>query len=230
MRWYDALLDGRPLTGDWNSHWTLIEQVSRIDEDVWKKGSLSVAEVIEYLENQIRYRTHGSVNNQSPSFSPPVSDLKLGIVANKGSIPATLDALYGHIEMEIRRLQGINDWSFDAAQESAREISARLTRMAAIVQDLKLRIDEIGAEPTIADAEESRRLWQLYVDEIRGWPEENVKEIVDSTWRLGLCGLTGGALTMFGVAAPVAFGAAGVFFGGKKVIDAVKYARSNPKS
>lgn len=223
-------MNGQPLTRDWNNHWMLIEQIAKIEEPVWKKGDLSVAEVIEYLENQIRYRPVRSDSNHSQSFSPPVSDLKLGIVANKGSIPATLDALYGHIEMEIRRLQGINDWSFDAAQESAREISARLTRMAAIVQDLKVLIDEIGADPTTADAEESRRLWQLYVDEIRGWPEENVKEIVDSTWRLGLCGLTGGALAMFGVAAPVAFGAAGVFFGGKKVIDAVKDARSNPKS
>lgn len=50
FRWYEAILDGRPLTGDWDSHWQLLHDIALIPDEDWEKGAEHVAGLIEEIE------------------------------------------------------------------------------------------------------------------------------------------------------------------------------------
>ncbi|MCG7625301.1 hypothetical protein MHM97_18255 [Epibacterium sp. Ofav1-8] len=56
IRWYEAVLAGRPLTGDWRSHWQLMQDIALIAPGDWDKGAEHVAGVIEKLEEKHSYR------------------------------------------------------------------------------------------------------------------------------------------------------------------------------
>ncbi|OIQ44589.1 MAG: hypothetical protein BM558_07190 [Roseobacter sp. MedPE-SW] len=60
IRWYDAILAGRPLTGDWDSHWQLMHDIALIDPDDWGKGkeqdAIHVAGIIAKIEDTYSYR------------------------------------------------------------------------------------------------------------------------------------------------------------------------------
>ncbi|SCZ63830.1 hypothetical protein SAMN04488118_105131 [Epibacterium ulvae] len=43
--WYNALVAGRPLTGDWDSHWKMLEEIALIDPEDWDKGETSAGAV-----------------------------------------------------------------------------------------------------------------------------------------------------------------------------------------
>ncbi|WP_282077660.1 hypothetical protein [Epibacterium ulvae] len=45
LRWYSALLEGRPMTGDWDSHWKMLEEIALIDPKDWDKGDTSAGAV-----------------------------------------------------------------------------------------------------------------------------------------------------------------------------------------
>jgi len=53
IRWYEAVLAGRPLTGDWDSHWQLMHDIALIDTEDWGEGkepdAVQVAGIIEGL-------------------------------------------------------------------------------------------------------------------------------------------------------------------------------------
>lgn len=48
-RWFDALLEGRPLVGDWDSHWALLHDIALIENAEWDLGADRVAELIELI-------------------------------------------------------------------------------------------------------------------------------------------------------------------------------------
>ncbi|WP_282092245.1 hypothetical protein [Epibacterium ulvae] len=43
--WYNALVAARPLTGDWDSHWNMLEEIALIDHKDWDKGNTSAGAV-----------------------------------------------------------------------------------------------------------------------------------------------------------------------------------------
>ncbi|WP_282094540.1 hypothetical protein [Epibacterium ulvae] len=45
LRWYSALLEGLPMTGDWDSHWKMLEEIALIDPKDWDKGNTSAGAV-----------------------------------------------------------------------------------------------------------------------------------------------------------------------------------------
>lgn len=62
IRWYEAILAGRPLTGDWQSHWQLMHDIALIAPEDWDKGAEHLAGVIEKLEEKHSY--HVSTETQ----------------------------------------------------------------------------------------------------------------------------------------------------------------------
>lgn len=52
IRWYEAALEGRPLTGDWESHDKLLTDIALIPDADWKQGAEHVAGLIEKIETQ----------------------------------------------------------------------------------------------------------------------------------------------------------------------------------
>ncbi len=56
IRWYEAILDGRPLTGDWDSHWQLLHDIALIPNEDWEKGAEHVAGLIAEIEDASSYR------------------------------------------------------------------------------------------------------------------------------------------------------------------------------
>lgn len=60
IRWYEAALDGRPLTGDWDSHWQMLRDIALIPNEDWEQGAGHVAGLIDiiaeknYIQTQIK--------------------------------------------------------------------------------------------------------------------------------------------------------------------------------
>lgn len=54
IRWYEAALEGRPLTGDWESHDKLLTDIALIPDEDWAKGAEHVAGLIEDIEERYR--------------------------------------------------------------------------------------------------------------------------------------------------------------------------------
>lgn len=60
IRWYEAVLAGRPLTGDWDSHWQLMHDIALIPDADWGEGkeadAVRVAGIIAKIEDTYSYR------------------------------------------------------------------------------------------------------------------------------------------------------------------------------
>lgn len=52
IRWYEAILEGRPLTGTWQSHWQLMQDIALIAPEDWDKGLEHVAGVIDLISQK----------------------------------------------------------------------------------------------------------------------------------------------------------------------------------
>lgn len=227
IRWYDAALEGRPLTGDWDSHWQLLTDIALIPEEDWEKGAEHIAGLIDKIEDKYRPKHEPIVRPALLQVS--VTEVRQALKTNRLTLPPTFDAIYGQIDLEIRRLQGINYWPSDAEREEALALIRRLTAMAEAVQELRQSVDSASEEPTVQEAEKTKTLLELYVGHLKSWPRENAADLTDSVWRLGLTGLSVAGLTVCGVALPMAITISGMFFGSKKLTEAIK-AGSSSKS
>lgn len=53
LRWYEAILAGRPLTHDWDSHWQLMHDIALIPNEDWGEGTerdaIRVAKIIDLI-------------------------------------------------------------------------------------------------------------------------------------------------------------------------------------
>ncbi len=60
IRWYEAALEGRPLTGEWDSHWQMLHDIALIPNEDWEQGAEHVAGLIDviaekkYLQRQVQ--------------------------------------------------------------------------------------------------------------------------------------------------------------------------------
>ncbi|MCG7630369.1 hypothetical protein MHM88_21410 [Epibacterium sp. MM17-32] len=68
IRWYEAVLAGRPLTGDWQSHWQLMQDIALIAPADWDKGAERVAGVIEKLEEKHSYRVSTETQGEATTL------------------------------------------------------------------------------------------------------------------------------------------------------------------
>jgi len=220
IRWYEAALEGRPLTGDWDSHWQMLRDIALIPSEDWEQGAEHVAGLISEIE--ANYRPKPPVPSQSTTLDVSSAQIQSSLRVNRLTLPPTFEAVLGHLELEILRLQGINHWVSEEQQEQSRDLVRRLLAMSDAIGTLKAQAEAMTPEPTVEDAEETKKLWQEYLIFGRAWPRDNAPEIVDSAWRGGLIGLTFGGLTLCGMAATPALGVAGLLFGTKKLVEAAK--------
>ncbi len=78
-RWYEAILDGRPLTGDWDSHWQLLHDIALIPDADWEKGAEHVAGLIEEIERPFALKMTES--NERVVVNPDTQRLTLEPIA-----------------------------------------------------------------------------------------------------------------------------------------------------
>ncbi|MBD3788229.1 MAG: hypothetical protein IE922_14925 [Sphingomonadales bacterium] len=227
IRWYEAALEGRPLTGDWDSHWQMLRDIALIPLGDWDKGAEHVARLIAEIEK--RYKHKADVMIRPVTLEVSVHEVQRAVVVNRLTLPPTVDAVYGQINLEIQRLQGINCWDNDEQCEQARALIRRLTAMAEAVQNLRTSVEAASTEPTEVEAAKTKSVLELYAGHLKSWPRDNAADLTDSVWRLGLSGASTGLMAMLGVPLPLAFSLAGALFGGKKLTDALK-AGSDSKS
>ncbi len=75
IRWYEVILAGRPLTGDWQSHWQLMHDIALIAPQDWDKGAEHVAGAIEGLCK--RYALNMTQSNEAIELNPETGLLRL---------------------------------------------------------------------------------------------------------------------------------------------------------
>lgn len=227
IRWYEAALEGHPLTSDWDSHATLLTDIAVIPDDDWGKDAVHVARLIAEIEE--RYKRKADVMIRPATLEVSIHGVQRAVVVNRLTLPPTFDAVYGQINLEIQRLQGINCWDSDEQCEQARALIRRLTAMAEAVQNLRTSVEAASTEPTEVEAAKTKSLLEHYAGHLKSWPRDNAADLTDSVWRLGLSGASTGLMAMLGVPLPLAFGLSGALFGGKKLTDALK-ASADSKS
>jgi len=220
IRWYEAALHGRPLTDDWESHWHLLTDIALIPDADWQLGAEHVARLIAEIEK--KYQPERQIIIQPVTVEVTVSEVQRAVQVNRLTLPPTFEAIFGQIEIEIHRLQGINHWESEAQCEEARSLIRRLTAMAQAVQELQKSVEESSTEPTNTEAAKTKSLVELYAGHLKSWPRDNAADLTDSVWRLGLSGLSIAGLTLCGVPMTPAVMLAGALFGGKKLTDAFK--------
>lgn len=223
LRWYDAALEGRSLNPE------LERDIALIPDADWEKGAEHIAGLIAGLERKYadedrdpidRALTHlpPANQNQRASFAQAVT-------AHQQELPATLEAILGFCGMEISRLQGRNRPYATPEDEAEAQRQIRvLTTIYATLERLKAEIPEAGAL-TEANIEKGEKLTRVFVRHFKDWPHKNADDLVDSTCRAALVGLTATLAPMIGVPVNIAVGAGVVLFGGKKIADGLKSAK-----
>ncbi len=189
----------------------LLEQIILIPSEEWEKGSKHVNTIIAEIE--AAFETPQVSTNYTKSIQQAVAQ-------NKEGIAPQIEALTEILSAEIERLRGKNP-----ADEIEQE---EIERLRGIFEGLQVSIVRLGellpnsGEPSQDVAEEMEGLLKVYAGEFRKWPRENAADMVDSTIRASLVGLTAGVIVAFG--APVLLGVAvgGITFGGKKLAGAAK--------
>ena len=71
VRWYEAALEGRPLTGDWDSHWQLLTDIALLPDDDWAKGAEQIAKLIAEIEE--RHRLLAETQRLKTALSPIIA-------------------------------------------------------------------------------------------------------------------------------------------------------------
>jgi hypothetical protein len=230
LRWYDAILAGRPLTHDWDSHWQLMHDIALIPDEDWGEGkeqdAIRVAEIIAEIEDKYRPTQLSNVDRSTVEAKLSTQEVQAGLRTNRLSLPPTLDAVFGHLELEIQRLSGINHWPTEEAFHEARSLIERLRAMQHAVDQLRMQAECLPEEPSVVDAEEAKStLGQIYAS-LKSWPKGKEDELSDATWRIGLIGLTTGVFCLAGAPALVGAGVGGMFFGAKHLEQGAKAVKA----
>lgn len=230
IRWYEAILAGRPLTQDWDSHWQLMHDIALIPDKEWGEGkeqdAIRVAGIIAEIEDKYRPTQLSNVDRSTVDAKLSTQEVQAGLRTNRLSLPPTLDAVFGHLELEIQRLSGVNHWQTEEAFHEARALIARLRAMQSAVDQLRVQAECLPEEPSMVDAEEAKSaLGQIYAS-LKSWPKGKEDELSDATWRIGLIGLTTGVFCLAGAPALVGAGVGGMFFGAKHLEQGAKAVKA----
>lgn len=165
---------------------------------------------------------------QKPA-KPNATIVQNAVAQNLPAIPPQLNALFEIIDAEIERFRGKNPQDDLEKHDIDRLLDTFKTMRGAVVGLSELL--PLQGAPVIEDAEEMGGLLRLYADEFRKWPRENAAELVDSSCRVVLIGLTAGVMTAFGLPALASTAVAGIAFGGKKLVGISKVLKeATPKS
>jgi hypothetical protein len=225
IRWYEAALLGNQLDPD------LLKAVALIPDETWNAGSGAVAEATRAIEERHALdpipAITGEMRMLPAGASTDVAVVRRAMVRHREVLPPTFDAVLGFITLEVELLQSRNYRDEDDAGEARRQISV-LTILHQAIGAMKGLVP-LAAEMPQRDAEKAEKLSRLIVRTFEEWPRANVSEMVDSTCRLALVGASTAMLPMIGVTVPYAFAAGLVFFGGKKMVDAVRVAKDAMK-
>ncbi len=71
IRWYEAALQGRPLTGDWETHDELLTDIALIPDEDWEKGAEHIAALIAEIE--ARHRLLAETRRLKTELAPMVT-------------------------------------------------------------------------------------------------------------------------------------------------------------
>jgi len=225
LRWYSAILVGKPLTGDWLSHRKMLEEIALLPDEDWEKGAEHIAELIAEIEAKYQPAKPQPVAKLEP-LQIDTTKVQAALKVNRLTLPPTLEAVYGHLELEIRRLQGINHWPSPEAQDEARDLVRRLLAMAEAIQTLKKQTEALAEEPAQEDAEQAKGLLSKYWRSLRSWPDGKEDELSDATWRLGLIGVSAGVFALFGAPALAGTAVGGMVFGAKYLEQGAKAVKA----
>ncbi|MFY1706690.1 hypothetical protein [Tritonibacter scottomollicae] len=246
IRWYEAILEGRPLTGDWDSHWRLMQDIALIAPEDWDEGAKHVGGVIDEMEawngrsaNDVSVDVSplDGVHRGSPSASAKLidgisrEDVKATLARNKKVLPANLDAVSSLTELELERLErlrGDNSLS-EELRDELKSLGERLQSLLDALDQMRERVEKFGDRPDDEDADAAKSLIKHFIELGQKWPRENSKELVDTAYR-NVLGTVGNGFRlggMFGayslltlllpVAPELAAGVAGTLFGAEKL-------------
>ncbi len=222
LRWWDGVLSGQQLD------WALQEAVALIPSEVWEAGPSAVAAAIREIEKGFQTQPpplsiDGALSRMAPAQPEALDAFSTAVWSHRQDLPPTLEAVLGFCQLEIARLQGKNYRDDEEREECQRQIRVLMTLHQAVSQLVgSLNLDHPMSR---AEAERPEKLTRLFRKSLTEWPRENVDDLVDSTCRAALVGLTAMALPMLGASVTIATGVGVVLFGGKKVADAVKAAK-----
>ena len=168
------------------------------------------------LADQARDFLTGRLGMNPVPYTPP------DLLRVKPPVLASKDAITGFIALEIERLQNRNYTSDEDRDLCLQQIGVLKTIHVA-TESLRAAIP---ADPKVEpDAEKIESLGRVYINLFKEWPRSNAPELVDSTCRLALVGVSVPMLTFIGVSAITAVACALVAFGGKKLLETAKLAK-----
>ncbi|MFT5616691.1 MAG: hypothetical protein ACI8Q6_003997, partial [Granulosicoccus sp.] len=201
IKWYDDALAGRV------PNWDMLEEIALIESEVWDAGAVAVAAEIAKIE--LKYAVQKPVKLDAITIQNAVAQ-------NLAAIPPQLEALIETIDGEIERLRGRNPQD-DLERRDIDQLMDTFKAMRGAVAGLGELLPSLGP-PAMEKAEEMAGLLQVFGREFRKWPRENAPDLVDSSYRVLLIGLTAGVMTTFGLPALASTAVAGIAFGGKKLV------------
>jgi len=109
--WYDAALEGRPLLGDWDRHWALLNEIALIDPEDWDAGPESVNPLIEEKFEKQRLRAE-------------VADLKAKLAEQENTVASVAHRSHNHPpEMVEASLDSLYLVTLDALADAEDELS-----------------------------------------------------------------------------------------------------------
>jgi len=91
IRWYEAALEGRPLTGDWESHWHLLADIALIDDADWNLGAEHIAGLIAEIEE--RHRLLLETRHLRAQLAPIVTEISPSPIGHNNPPEALGDIL-----------------------------------------------------------------------------------------------------------------------------------------
>lgn len=205
IKWYEAALNGEPL------NWKMLERIALIPSEDWEQGPKHVNALIAEIEAEFASYLAPKIYTKS---------IQQAVAQNRDGLAPQIEALSEILAVEIERLRGKNPVD-EIEQEEVNRLKSVFEKLHSSIARLGELLPSSG-EPTKEGAEEIEGLLKLYAGEFKNWPRENAKDMVDSTVRVALVGMTAGVVTLFGAPALVGVAIGGIAFGGKKLAGVAK--------